>query len=107
MRKVYIVAEDWCDRSNPGSQLSNVFSSLEKAKSVYKNILNAEDTQELINNILGRNLPNNTDCMEETEDSFECWEEGDWYSNHYIIEIKTLYLDESFDIDKVEGHNEN
>ena len=100
MRKVYIISEDWCDRGDCGSQVSKVFSSLEKANDCYKNILNAKDTQELINDILGRNLPNNTDCMEETEDSFECWVEGDWYENHYTIEIQTLYLDDSFNINE-------
>lgn len=100
MRKIYIVTEEWCNRGDPGSQLSNVFSSLEKAKNVYKNTLNAEDTQELINDILGRNLPNNTDCIEATVDSFECWIENDWCANHYTIEIKTLYLDDSFHINE-------
>ncbi len=102
MRKIYVISEDWCDRGDPGSQTSNVFSSLEKANDYYKSILNAEDTQELINDILGQNLPNNTDCMEETENSFECWTEGNWCENHYTMEIKTLYLDDSFDINDIE-----
>lgn len=100
LKIAYFVKEDWCNRGEPGEALSPVFSSIDKANSEYQKILNSDDTKELINEILSRNvtLSFKEECIDTSENSYECWVDNDWYDNHYRISIEALILDDSFDI---------
>lgn len=100
---VYFIKEDWCNRGEPGEAFSPVFSSIDKTDSEYQKILNSDDTKELINEILSRNITQSDkeECVDISENSYECWVDGDWYDNHYRIAIETLVLDDSFDINEL------
>ena len=56
--------------------------------------------KKLIDGILNRNISHEKECIEISENSYECWVDGDWYDNHYRIGIETLILDDSFDINQ-------
>lgn len=101
MRKVYVVIEDWADNGISDSLSSNIFSSFEKAMAYYKSKLYAKDTKELTDSIISNNDVL-AECMDCSENSFECWEDGAWSDNHYSIRINTLFLDDSFDINETE-----
>lgn len=98
LKIVYFIKEDWCNRGEPGEAFSPVFSSINRANSEYKKILNSDDTKELIGGILSRNISHEEECVEISENSYECWVDGNWYDNHYRIAIEALILDDSFDI---------
>lgn len=100
LKIVYFIKEDWCNRGEPGEAFSPVFSSIDKAKSEYQKILNSDDTKELIDGILSRNISHEEECVEISENSYECWEDSAWNDNHYYIRIDTLFLDDSFDINE-------
>ena len=68
--------------------MSNAFANYNKAKEYFNEMLDVETREGCVER--WRELDNY--CLEEDEDYFECWIDGEWICNHYHLEIHQLPL---------------
>lgn len=80
---IYSVQEEWADRGECGSDISQAYTSRESALMFMQNQLREEMEDGLVADMRG-----DKKFVEESyDDSYECFIDGDYYENHYRIYV--------------------